>query len=138
MRIRINWLPTLCASSAILLAAACGGGGGGAGETAEPGAAAAGGEPALVVTDPAEWESLSASGKTSFDIACGSCHPGGDADLGPSLKGHALTVAHMTKQIREGSGRMKPIDETQLPEEQMKGLMVYLSTLAAVGDVKGP
>lgn len=134
--IRINRLPMLCATGALLLAA-CGGGGGGA-TTAEPGAAAAGGEPALVVTDAAEWESLQASGKTSFDIACGSCHPGGDADLGPSLKGHALTVAHMTKQIREGSGRMKPIDTTTLPEDQMKGLMVYMSTFQAVGDVKGP
>jgi mono/diheme cytochrome c family protein len=136
MTIRKYLLPTLSAASALLLATACGGAG--AGATAEPGAAAAGGEPAIVVTDAAEWESLTASGKTSFDIACGSCHPGGDADLGPSLKGHGLTVANMTKQIREGSGRMKPIDQTQLPEDQMKGLMVYMSTLGAVGDVKGP
>ena len=44
----------------------------------------------------------------------------------------------VTKQIREGSGRMRPIGPDQLPEEQMKGLMVYMSTLNAVGDVKGP
>lgn len=129
-----NWLPTVCASGALLLAA-CGGGGSKAAESAAP---TAGGEPALVITDAAEWESLKTAGKTSFDMACGSCHPGGDADLGPSLKGHALTTADMTKQIREGSGRMKPIDEAQLPEDQMRGLMVYLSTLGAVGDVKGP
>jgi mono/diheme cytochrome c family protein len=116
------------------LSAACGGG------AAEPegGAAAAGGEPAIVVTDPAEWDSLSASGKESFDRACGSCHPGGEADLGPALKGHMVPVASMTTQIREGSGRMKPVLEDKLPEAEMKGLMVYLATMSAVGDVKGP
>ncbi len=134
MMIRKNLLPMLSAASALLWATACGG----KGTTAESGAAASGGEPAIVVTDAAEWESLVAAGKTSYDIACGSCHPGGDADLGPALKGHALPVAEMTRQIREGSGRMKPIDETQLPEDQMKGLMVYMATLGAVGDVKGP
>jgi mono/diheme cytochrome c family protein len=135
MATRSNWLPTVCAAGALLLTAC---GKGGAGTAPEGASATAGGEPALVVTDAAEWQSLTSAGKTSFDMACGSCHPGGDADLGPSLKGHALSSAEMTKQIREGSGRMKPIDETQLPEDQMKGLMVYLSTLGAVGDVKGP
>ena len=101
-------------------------------------ASSAGGEPSLVITDQAEWESLSAAGKTSFDTACGDCHPGGDADLGPKLKGHMESTADMTKQIREGSGRMKPIGEDKLPESEMKGLLVYLSTLDAVGDVKGP
>jgi mono/diheme cytochrome c family protein len=147
MTIRFNWLPAILrshvlvrvstATAASFMLAACGGGGSSS-TTPESSAASAGGEPALVVTDAAEWESLSAAGKSSFDISCGSCHPGGDADLGPSLKGHALPVATMTKQIREGSGRMKPIDEAQLPEDQMRGLMVYLSTLGAVGDVKGP
>ena len=92
----------------------------------------------MVITDQAEWDSLSASGKESFDRACGTCHPGGDADLGPAIKGHALSMADMTKQIREGSGRMQPVDETKLPEEEMKGVMVYLASIAAVGDVKGP
>ncbi|MFT3924624.1 MAG: cytochrome c [Myxococcales bacterium] len=94
--------------------------------------------PTLVITEPAEWQSLVTAGKGSFDLACGSCHPGGDADLGPALKGHALPLDAMTKQIREGSGRMKPIDQTQLPEDQMRGLFVYLSTLAAVSGVQGP
>jgi mono/diheme cytochrome c family protein len=86
----------------------------------------------------AEWESLTTAGKTSFDMACGSCHPGGEADLGPALKGHMEPIDHMTKQIREGSGRMKPIDTTTLPEDQMKGLMVYLSSIGAVAGVQGP
>lgn len=108
------------------------------GEASEGGASAAGGEPALVISDKAEWDSLAASGKTSYDNACGSCHPGGEADLGPALKGHMEPSAKMKKQIREGSGRMAPIGEDKLPESEMKGLFVYLSTIGAVGDVKGP
>jgi mono/diheme cytochrome c family protein len=126
---------TAVSAVGVLSALACGGGGG---STPEGGGAAAGGEPALVITDQAEWDSLSASGKESFDRACGTCHPGGDADLGPAIKGHALSMADMTKQIREGSGRMQPVDENKLPEAEMKGVMVYLATIQAVGDVKGP
>jgi mono/diheme cytochrome c family protein len=130
-----NWLSIACASGALLLAA-CGGGGGST--TAEPAAATAGAEPTIVITDAAEWESLKTAGKTSYDMACGACHPGGEGDLGPALKNTGFSVSNMTKQIREGSGRMKPVDETQLPEDQMRGLMVYMSTLGAVSDVKGP
>jgi mono/diheme cytochrome c family protein len=107
-------------------------------ETAEPSAAAAGGEPALVISDQTEWDGLVASGQASFDRTCGSCHPGGEADLGPKLKGHKESMAHMTKQVREGSGRMKPVGPDRLPDEEMKGLMVYLASISAVGDVKGP
>jgi mono/diheme cytochrome c family protein len=107
-------------------------------ESSEEGEASSGGEPALVIADQAEWDSLVASGQESFDNACGSCHPGGEADLGPKLKGHAEPSAQMTKQIREGSGRMKPIGEDKLPEAEMKGLLVYLASIDAVGDVKGP
>ena len=133
MKIRSLWI-SLTAVGVTSLAAACGGGS----STAEGGAAASGGEPALVIADQAEWDSLSTSGKESFDRACGTCHPGGDADLGPAIKGHMLTMADMTKQIREGSGRMQPVDENKLPEAEMKGVMVYLATISAVGDVKGP
>jgi mono/diheme cytochrome c family protein len=133
MTTRSIWITTALAMGALSLAA-CGGGG----TAPEGGAAAAGGEPAIVVADQAEWDTLAASGKESFDRTCGSCHPGGEADLGPALKGHMESVADMTKQIREGSGRMKPVGEDKLPEAEMKGLMVYLATLSAVGDVKGP
>jgi mono/diheme cytochrome c family protein len=135
MTTRLNWLPTVCASGALLLAA-CGSKSGGT--TPEAAEATSGAEPSIVVSDQAEWDSLLSSGKTSFDTACGSCHPGGDADLGPALKGHMEPIPAMTKQIREGSGRMKPIDTNTLPEDQMKGLLVYLSSLGAVSGVKGP
>jgi mono/diheme cytochrome c family protein len=98
----------------------------------------AGGEPKIVVTDQAEWDSLLAQGKESFDRTCGTCHPGGEADLGPALKGHEEPMDEMHSQIRQGSGRMKPVGPDKLPEEEMKGLMVYLSSIGAVGQVQGP
>jgi mono/diheme cytochrome c family protein len=122
----------LMVAAGTLLGSGCGGAKTGASATPTPL------PPALVITDGAEWQSLADAGKTSFDSSCGSCHPGGEADLGPSLKGHAIPLAEMTRQIREGSGRMKPIEPTQLPEDRMRGLMVYLSTLDAVSGVQGP
>ena len=107
-------------------------------ESSKGGAASAGGEPSIVITDQAEWDELAAAGKTSFDSACGDCHPGGEADLGPALKGEKAPVAQMVKQIREGSGQMKPIGEDKLAEAEMKGLLVYLASIDAVADVKGP
>ncbi|HEY6879671.1 MAG TPA: cytochrome c [Polyangiales bacterium] len=107
-------------------------------ESSEGGEATSGGEPEIVIADKAEWDSLLAAGQTSYDNACGSCHPGGEADLGPKLKGHAEPVAMMRKQIRQGSGRMAPIGEDKLPEAEMKGLFVYLSSIDAVEGVKGP
>lgn len=133
MKIGFTCITTTLAASALLLTA-CGKGG----ETSEGGSAASGGEPALVISDQAEWDSLSAQGAESYERACGSCHPGGEADLGPALKGHEEPSATMVKQIREGSGRMAPIGEDKLPESEMKGLLVYLATIDAVGDVKGP
>lgn len=129
-----TWL-TAALLSASAAAAACGGE---KSTTPEQGAASSGGEPSMVISDQAEWDSLSTQGKTAFDTACGACHPGGEADLGPAIKGHQESTADMMKQIREGSGRMKPVGTDRLPESEEKALLVYLATIGAVGDVKGP
>ncbi len=131
------WMTRAMSAAALMMTVVSGGCGGGSAEPAS-GEPASGGEPALVIADAAEWQALTASGQASYDRTCGTCHPGGDADLGPAIKGRMRTSADMTKQIREGSGRMAPIDTTKLPEEEMKGMMVYLSTISAVSDVKGP
>ncbi|MDB4975825.1 MAG: Cytochrome [Myxococcaceae bacterium] len=130
-----TWITTALLAGALAMSACGKGKDAEAAEGAEP---AAGGEPALVISDQAEWDTLLASGKESFDNTCGNCHPGGDADLGPKISGHAESTAKMTKQIRKGSGRMAPIGEDKLPEAELKGLLVYLSSIDAVGDVKGP
>ena len=130
-----TWITTSMLAAALALTA-CGKGKGG--ETSEEADSTSGGEPAVVVADQAEWDSLLASGQTSFDNSCGNCHPGGDADVGPALKGEKTGSAKMVKQIRKGSGRMAPIGNDKLPEEEMKGLLVYLASIQAVGDIKAP
>jgi cytochrome c5 len=137
MKIALTWMTTSLVAGALALSA-CGKGESAASEKSEGGAAASGGEPALVISDKGEWDTLLAAGTTSFENACGTCHPGGEADMGPAIKGHAESTADMTRQIREGSGRMAPIGTDKLPESEMKGLLVYLSSIGAVGDVKGP
>lgn len=136
MRTGWSWITTVALAAAVS-ASACGGKK--AGEEAAEGAEAAGGavEP-LVITDQAEWDTLLAQGKETFDNSCGNCHPGGEADVGPKIAGHEESRASMEKQIRIGSGRMAPIGTGKLPESEMKGLLVYLSSIGAVGDVKGP
>jgi mono/diheme cytochrome c family protein len=135
MKTGLSLMTKLLAVGALVVVSACGPE---KSESSRGGAASAGGEPSIVINDQAEWDQLAEAGKTSFDSACGDCHPGGESDLGPALKGHKEPVAQMVKQIREGSGQMKPIGEDKLPEAEMKGLLVYLSTIDAVGDVKGP
>jgi len=128
-----TWIATSLLAGAIALSAC-----GPEKKTSEGGEEASGGEPALVISDQAEWDSLVASGAESFETACGTCHPGGEADLGPALKGENKSSKKMTSQIREGSGKMAPIGEDKLPEAEMKGVLVYLASIKAVGDIKGP
>ncbi len=71
-------------------------------------------------------------GRAVFDRVCGICHPGGQSDVGPALIDKEFSVERMTKQIREGSGRMRPISTTRLPDEYLPDLMVYLASLGAV------
>jgi len=135
MKTGLTWITTALLASAMALSAC---GKGSSGETAEEGESSSGGEPAVVVADQAEWDSLLASGSESYENACGTCHPGGEADLGPALKGEKTSSKKMVKQIRQGSGRMAPIGEDKLPEAEMKGLLVYLASIDAVGDIKAP
>lgn len=134
MTSRVSGTSLLLGAMLALGVSACGGGG----ETSEGAAATSGGEPTIVITDQAEWDGLVSSGQATYDKACGGCHPGGEADLGPKVTGLAWSVDAMTKQIRDGSGRMKPIGENRLPEADMRGLMVYMSTIGGIGDVQGP
>lgn len=131
---KLTWI-TASLAATVLALSACGGKGG---ESGGGGSESAGGEPAFVITDKAEWDALADAGKTSFENACDTCHPGGDADLGPKLIGHAEPSKKMIRQIRKGSGRMAPIGPDKLPEAEMKGLIVYLATIDAVGDVQEP
>jgi len=91
-------------------------------------AAAAGGGGASY----AEASATSPAGHEVFDRNCGSCHPGGEADLGPSLMALGWDHARMISQIREGSGRMRPISAGRMSDEQLASLMDFLQVLGSV------
>lgn len=132
-------ISTCLGTAASLLGLVVGGCGGGSATPPPESAASAASAPSSYSVDSAEeWASLESSGKVSYDRACGACHPGGAADLGPKLTGLGSDTGTMYVQIREGSGRMKPVTEKRLPESEMKGLFVYLASIGAVSDVQQP
>ena len=67
-----------------------------------------------------------------FDATCGDCHPGGEADVGPSLIETSHTPARLRKQIREGSGKMRPFSEKRLSNDEMEAVLAYLASINAV------
>ena len=73
-----------------------------------------------------------AAGRARYDRACGRCHPGGEEDIGPRLTGKLLTEERMIRQIRQGTGRMRPISLTKLPEAEMPAVLSYLRSIRAV------
>ena len=84
------------------------------------------------------WRQSVGRGRSVFRQACDTCHPNGEDDLGPTLRRIRWTTRAMRRQIRQGSGRMRPIPESQLPERYMDDLMAYLSTFGAVVGVERP
>ncbi len=90
------------------------------------------------VPSKADWKELVRRGQRRYDKACGNCHPDGEEDLGPAIIDLRWSVARMTKQIRNGSGKMKPISTKRLPESEMEPLMAYLSSIRAVKGVAQP
>lgn len=71
-------------------------------------------------------------GKEMFDALCGDCHPDGGEDVGPSLVADPHTPPQIRKQIREGSGKMKPFSEKRLGPDDMEAVLAYLASINAV------
>jgi len=87
--------------------------------------------------ESAEYEGPIAStavdhGKELFGTFCDDCHPGGGSDVGPSLIETPHTPARIRKQIREGSGRMKPFAEKRVSKDDMEAILAYLASINAV------
>ena len=72
------------------------------------------------------------TGERQFNRACGRCHPHGGEDDGPSILNKNVSEERMTKQIREGSKRMKAIPPTKLSDADLTQVMVYLRSIHAV------
>jgi len=111
----------------------------GEGETAEGEGVAGDAGDAGVPVDPQQaWQERVRLGGQWFRRRCDNCHPGGEEDIGPNLRGIRWPVARMERQIRRGSGRMRPIPPGRLSAENMHALMAYMSRFRAVRGVQRP
>ena len=106
---------------------ACGGGASAATPSEE---ASSGGEATLYEGPIASTDV--AGGEALFSTFCDDCHPGGEEDVGPSLIADPHTPARLRQQVREGSGRMKPVPEKRLGPEELEALLAYLDSIGAV------
>lgn len=105
--------------SAMAVAAGCGGGGAASEGTAEPSVSYEG---AIASNDLARGEEV-------YNGVCMACHA-----TGPNLAGLGLDPAHMRQQIREGSGRMPPMRENRVSNEDLEASLAYMVTIGAVTD----
>jgi hypothetical protein len=71
-------------------------------------------------------------GKELFSTHCDDCHPGGEEDVGPSLIADPHSPADLRKQVREGSGKMRPFPEKRLSNEELEAVLAYLASINAV------
>ncbi len=89
-------------------------------------------------TPQQQWRAQVRLGRQWFNRRCDTCHPGGEEDIGPDIRRIHWPVARMRHQIRQGSGRMRPIPPSRLSNAQMEALMAYLSTMGTVRGVSRP
>ena len=71
-------------------------------------------------------------GKELFTAHCDDCHPGGEEDVGPSLIADPHPPAQIRKQVREGSGKMRPFSEKRLDNGDLEAILAYLESINAV------
>jgi mono/diheme cytochrome c family protein len=126
--VRIQWKALSMGCMGVLLAIGCGGGGGGSSKAegeSSSGGEAGGYEGPVASTDATH-------GKEVFANFCDDCHPDGGEDVGPSLIAHPHTPARLRKQIREGSGKMRPFSAKRLSDEDMEAILAWLASVDAV------
>jgi len=112
-------------ASLCLLAVGCGGG------ASEPEAEGSSGSESSEYDGPVASTDV-AHGQEVFASFCDDCHPDGGEDVGPSLIADPHTAAQVRKQIREGSGKMRPFSEKRLSNEDMETLLAWLASVNAV------
>ena len=74
-----------------------------------------------------------ALGQQAFMTHCHSCHPGGEAGLGPALNNKPLPAALIKFQVRHGLGAMPAFDEQHLSDQELDALAAYVIALREAG-----
>ena len=79
------------------------------------------------------------SGEQIFLRSCNSCHPGGQAGMGPKLDkvaAHFPDDASLKKFIRQGVGIMPPQPKEVLNDKELDNLVFYVRALELEGTKK--
>lgn len=73
-------------------------------------------------------------GKKHFDRYCNSCHPGGEAGLGPALNNKSIVPSFIIKfQVRNGLGKMPSFSREQIPPDELDKIVKYIKVLQQHG-----
>lgn len=88
--------------------------------------------PAAATTVPVVAAANVDAGKALFTRLCNGCHPGGNAGVGPALRGAEFESEFaeddkVKKVTREGKGAMPPF--SQLTDKELGDLVAYIRTL---------
>jgi mono/diheme cytochrome c family protein len=121
------WMAALALSTA-----ACSGGGSSSSAASTETATSAGGEQVPAAYAGPITSTDIARGKERFEDLCGDCHPDGGADSGPSLIADPHSAGYIRQQTREGSGKMRPIPERRLSNEDLEAILAWLASVKAV------
>lgn len=68
-------------------------------------------------------------GEQAFFRFCHQCHPGGDSGLGPALNNKPLPGVAIRLQVRTGVGNMPSINDDELSDADLDGIVAYMGAL---------
>ena len=78
-----------------------------------------------------------ALGERVFMRNCNSCHPRGEAAVGPAINNKPLPGFIITFQVRHGLGAMPDFDEDEISERELDAVVAYLQYLRSREPVRG-
>lgn len=76
-------------------------------------------------------------GQRVFMANCNSCHPRGEAGVGPSINDKPLPGFLIKFQVRHGLGAMPAFGEDEISEQELEAIVAYLEYLSSREPVRG-
>lgn len=77
-------------------------------------------------------DSTVAIGERAFSRECHSCHPRGEAGVGPALNDKPLPEWAIRLQVRQGFGAMPPFPPDRLDDQELEAIIRYMKALRAM------
>jgi mono/diheme cytochrome c family protein len=83
------------------------------------------------IVGPITLSGKAAEGEIAFMRQCNSCHPHGEAGVGPAINNKPLPAPAIKLQIRTGAlgGTMPPFSPQELPDDQVDTIIAYLEAI---------